>query len=159
MSDPVTQGANQNQFGDCPETALETRLQLRPLLFVLVCILPSTSLSLQLIDRVPTPWQWRTWSIPKVRRGGCRYRTDCIVYFRMCCRPPHTAAQRELHTPAAYAKATAYGELIRAYRLLVVGCSTDGPMVVWGSLGVDSVAQIPRFWPPCVNAFETTPTF
>ena len=42
--------------------------------------LPILPLSLQLIDREPTPWQWRTWSIPKVRRGGCRYRTDCIVY-------------------------------------------------------------------------------
>ena len=41
VSDPVTQtqGANQKQFGDCPETTLETRLQLRPLF--LVCILHS----------------------------------------------------------------------------------------------------------------------
>ena len=156
MSDPVTQGANQNQFGDCPETTLETRLQLRPLFLSAFSILSFIPLSLQLIDRGPTVWQWRIWSIPKVRRGGCRCRTDCIVYTSGCVVGHPTAAQRELHTPAAYAKATAYGEHIRAYRLLVVGCFTDGPVVVWRSVGVDSVAQIPHFWPPCVSALETT---
>ena len=33
VSDPVTHGANQNQFGDCPETTLKTWLKLR-LLFL-----------------------------------------------------------------------------------------------------------------------------
>ena len=99
VSDPVTQGANQNQFGDCPETTLETRLELRPLFLSAFSILPFTPLSLQLIDRVPTLWQWRRWSIPKVRRGGCRCRTDCIVYTSRCVvGHPHRRPERTTHT-------------------------------------------------------------
>ena len=126
---PVTRGANQNQFGDCPETTLETRLQLRPLF--LSAFYPSAPLSLELIDRVPTLWQWRIWSILKVRRGGRRYRIECCIVYTSGCAVGHlTPPPREnTHTCCLPATATAHGELIRAYRLLVVGCLTDGPMV------------------------------